>query len=169
MSTVSIYNHAFRTDEEVSKNVPTTIEAFAERVKDRTGAEFIIFAAQPFSVEEVLVFCQSNKINVKVMLGNYKGEREISFMVPFNALVALVDSDLLCKQESIMLLSNEQQGGNRLGYLLYAEVDLEQEAGIRIDYKGEIGTIDAAFLPDSYTYDPGSSLYYGVTVKPSEG
>lgn len=134
---------------------PITLQEQINSVYNQTAGEFVIFAAQPFTTEQVLEFFAKNKVNIRVVLGSYKGTTETSFIMPFEYMEALVKSGLIDNQESLMILSNVQKNGTRCGYLAY------REAGT-VEYLGQIGEIAEDSLPDAYTYDPTAGLYYGV-------
>ena len=67
------------------------------------NTDVMVFASNT-AVHEVMYVLLNNNIPFKVMLGMYKGEREVSFTVPREHLETIVNLGLLDGQESILVL-----------------------------------------------------------------
>ena len=139
-----------------------TLENHVKTVYKRTSAELVIFATQPIPVEETMRLLSEAKVPFKVMLGSYKGEYETSFITPFQYLLQVIELGLLDEQECIMTLSNMQQNGKRLADLVYNVHD--ENGQPTVDGLGFFGPINEEGLPDAWTFDPNSGLYFGTTA-----
>lgn len=80
---------------------------------DPRDRQYVVFASNATPVHEVMYFLLDNNIDFQVLLGSYKGERETSYIIPYDRLEEVMHSGLLNEEESILILGAMNGLGRR--------------------------------------------------------
>lgn len=118
--------------------------------------------ANDFQVEKYLI---NNSISYKNIIGMYKGNKELSFIVKlgtatreYEVIEGLINKCMAYKQESILLLEKENGQQKRPAWIL----PLKKHTTLSPRYMGLLQEVpqEEAVLQDSYTHDYQYNKYF---------
>lgn len=120
--------------------------------------EFAIFAAQPHPTEQVMKTLATQGIRFQVLLGSWKGEAEVSYMVQAEALPFIEANGFLDEQETVLILGAIDSTGRRPA-LMVTLVDEGESLGENLGYLTEC-TKQEAMSSEAYTYNPHIDKFF---------
>lgn len=127
-----------------------------EAIKTANGS-FVIFAAQPNAVHDVMSFLVENKIPFKVLLGSYNGERETSYCVPAEHFDTVIQAGLVAEQESILVLGHFNSSGLRKAEIVFLNGQETESVGFFVNVERE-----EAFNQAGWTFDPMGEKFFTI-------
>lgn len=119
------------------------------------ASEYLVFASNETETHTVMNLLAERYITFKILLGSYKGTLETSFLVHVKDFPQI--KDLIKNEESILGLSNRQNGGLREGSLIFIKTGQTNSLGIF----DKITKAQADDL-EAWSFDYETKTYYGV-------
>lgn len=141
------------------------LQNVVDYIRSKTSGTHVIFASTGNPSDLVMGELVDANISFKVLLGAYKDKRETSYLVGMEHLEFLFKSGLIEDEESILVMGNTQKNGTREAFLVFNDLDEDDNPGIQhIGFLDVVSAEEAQTL-DGWSYDPTIASYFGIRKK----
>lgn len=126
------------------------------------NTQFAIFSSHT-PPEDVMYFMAEHNVPYQILLGSYKGQREVSYMVPYNYLDMMVDANLTGVndgQESYLHLKEARNNG-REAIIKYFRPNEDGADELLIGTLRNVGK-EEALQHESWSFNPLTKSWFVV-------
>lgn len=133
------------------------MNAEPDSVYNPRANQYAIFASVGTPVHDVQYFLMDNNIDYQVLLGAYKGEKETSYIIPYDRLEDVMHSGLLNNEESILILDAMDGLGRRKAHLHL----LTTNEVFPIGYLKATARLEAE-TGEGWSYNPSAKQFFTI-------